>query len=225
MAYIIGICGDYGNGKTLTSVIKAQQWATASGAKLFSNFPMRNAYIFDHYTDWYRVADAHGSIIIFDESQSNFDSRTWGGQGQISMTQVINYVRKMNCLFIFVLPSYNNIDTRIRDKTDILIECFKNRDTGTITNMIYEYGAKEYGAKGKLINKWRLPLSSQKKIFELGLYSTHSMVHRFPTPPPNKINEFFAELDRRHVAALKRNYGEDYLQIETLPKEELYDVS
>lgn len=224
MAYIIGICGDYGNGKTLTSVIKAQQWAAASGAKLFSNFPMRNAYIFDHYTDWYRVADCHGSIIIFDESQSNFDNRTWGGQGQISMTQVINYVRKMNCLFIFVLPSYNNIDNRIREKTDILIECFKNRETKTITNLVYEYGAKEYGQKGKLINKWRLPYSSQKKIFDLKIYSSHSMVHRFPTPPTNKVNDFFAELDQRHEAALKRVYGSDYLKIETLAKEDLLNV-
>lgn len=221
--YVIGICGGYGQGKTFTSVIKAHQWAAASGAKLFANFPLRGAYPFDHYEDWYRVADAHGSIIIFDESQSNFDSRTWGGNGQISMTQVINFVRKMNCLFIFVLPSYNNIDTRIRDKTDVLIECFKS-PAGTITNMVYEYSAKEYGAKGKLLQKWHLPKASQQKISELKLYSTHSMVNRFPTPPPNKTEQFFAELDRRHNAALRRAYGDSYLAIETLAKEDLFNV-
>lgn len=221
--YIGGVVGGYGQGKTLTAVTKAHQWAAASGAKLFANFPLRGAYEFDDYTDWYRVADAHGSIIIFDESQSNFDSRTWGGNGQIIMTQVLNYVRKMNCLFLFVLPSYNNVDTRIRDKTDLLIECHKT-PAGTIQNFVFEYQSKEYGPKGKFLTKWSLPKASQEKIFDLNLYSTHSMVHRFPTPPQNKVDQFFSELDRRHNAALERVYGKDYISIETLVKEELMHV-
>lgn len=221
--YIIGIVGGYGQGKTLTAVTKAHQWAAASGAKLFANFPLRGAYEFSDYTDWFRVADAHGSIIIFDESQSNFDSRTWGGQGQIILTQLINYVRKMNCLFIFILPSYANIDTRIRDKTDLLIEC-KKTPAGTIHNFVFEYQSKQFGPNGKYLTKWTLPRSSQEKIFKLNLYSTLSMVHRFPMPPQNKTDQFFKELDRRHQAALERIYGKDYMTIETLVKEELYDV-
>lgn len=221
--YIICVVGRYGNGKTLTSVIKAQQWAMASESKLFSNFPMRNAYLFDHYTDWYRVADAHGSIVIFDESQSNFDSRSWGGAGQISMTQVINFVRKMNCVFIFALPSFDDIDTRIRKNTDVLIECKKDQ-SGTIHNLVYEFQAKEYGEKGKLVNHWKLPTTSQKKIFDLNLYSSQSMVARFPTPPVGKTDAFFAELDKRHDAALKRVYGDSYVTIETLQKEDLHAI-
>lgn len=222
--YLVGICGGYGQGKTMTAVIKAHQWAAASGAKLFSNFPLRGAYIFDDYKDWYRVADTHGSIIIFDEAQSNFDSRTWGGAGQIAMTQTLNFVRKLNTLIIFILPSYNNVDTRIRDKTDLLVECFKNPQSGTINNMVYEYPDKQYGPKGKFLQRWTLPMPSQKKIHELKLYSTHSMVHRFPTPPQNKTEQFFEELDRRHNLALERVYGKQHLQIETLVKEELFHV-
>ncbi|HAS7789738.1 zonular occludens toxin domain-containing protein [Paenibacillus lactis] len=222
--FIAGVVGGYGQGKTLTATIKAHQWAAASGAKLFANFPLRGAYLFDDYTDWYRVADAHGSIIIFDESQSNFDSRTWGGNGQIIMTQVLNYVRKMNSLFIFVLPSYSNIDTRIRDKTDLLIECIKSPN-GTINNLVYEYQQKEFGPKGRFVNRWVLPVHQQKKVHALNLYSTHSMVHRFPTPPQNKVDQFFQELDRRHTAALERVYGKQYIDIQTLAKEELMDVA
>lgn len=221
--YIAGIVGGYGQGKTLTSVVKAHQWAAASGAKLFANFPLRGAYIFDHYEDWYRVADAHGSIIIFDESQSNFDSRTWGGNGQIIMTQVLNYVRKLNCLFLFVLPSYNNVDTRIRDKTDLLIECVKTPG-GTIQNYVYEYQNKSYGPKGKFLTRWKMPTAAQQRVHKLQLYSTHSMVHRFPTPPQNKVDQFFEELDRRHNAALERVYGKEYISIDTLVKEELMHV-
>lgn len=218
--HIIGVQGGYGNGKTFTSVVKAHQWAAASGAKLFANFPLRGAYLFDHYTDWYRVADVHGSVIIFDESQTNFDSRTWGANGQIIMTQVINYVRKLNSLIMFVLPSFNNVDTRIRQITDVLIDCHKSR-SGTIVNYVYDFQDKQFGEKGRLLNTWAMPKSAQKKVHELKLYSTHSMVHKFPTPPPNKVDGFFKELDKRHQAALERSYGKQYLTIETLDKEEL----
>lgn len=221
--YIMGINGGYGTGKTLTAVIKAHQWAAASGAKLFANFPLRNAYLFDTYEDWYRVADAHGSIILFDESQNNFDSRQWGGNGQITMTKVINYVRKLNALIIFILPSYDNVDSRIRDKTDVLIECHKSPG-GTIHNMIYEYQDKRFGDKGRFINRWMLTKESQKQIFAHKLYSTHSMVHAFPTPPANRVDQFFEELDRRHSAALNRVYGKKYMEIETLVKEQLMNV-
>jgi len=221
--FIIGIEGGYGQGKTLTAVVKAHQWAAATGAQVWANFPLRGAYLFDHYEDWYRIADAHGSIIIFDESQSNFDSRTWSAGGQVVMTQVLNYVRKLNCVLIFIAPSYQNVDTRIRDKTDILISCHR-MPGGTIYNFVFDYQNKAYGPKGKFLTRWRLPLESQKKIHALRMYNTHSMVARFPTPPAQKVQQFFKELDRRHQAALARVYGNNYLDIETLPKEDLADV-
>lgn len=219
MAFVFGITGGFGQGKTTTGVIKSQQWATMSGAKVFANFPMRGAYLFDHYTDWYRIADLHGSIIVFDESQSNFDSRQWGGEGNIALTQIFNFVRKLNCIFIFILPSYDNIDTRIRQKTDILINCVKTPQ-GTIINHVYDYTDKQYGEYGRLLNKWILPPQSQKKVYALNLFNTNSMVHRFPMPSGKKqIEDFFKELDRRHTAALER-YGLNF-EIPTLIKEDI----
>lgn len=219
MAFVIGITGGFGNGKSTTAVIKSQQWALKSGAKLFANFPMKNAYLFDSYEDWYRIADVHGSIVVFDESQRNFDGRQWGGEGNIILSQIFNYVRKMNCLFIFVLPSYDNIDTRIRQMTDILIVCNKTQH-GTIFNSIYDYQDKNYGELGRNLNTWVLPVSSQKKIYGLNLFDTNSMIQRFPMPKGAKnCEEFFAELDRRHEIALER-YGLK-VPIMTLAKEEL----
>lgn len=219
MAYVIGITGGFGQGKSTTGVIKAHQWAAASGAKIFANFPLRGAYIFDHFTDWYRIADAHGSIVVFDESQSNFDGRQWGGEGNIALTQLFNFVRKLNCIFIFILPSYENIDTRIRQRTDILINCIKTPG-GTIINNVYDYQNKQFGEWGKYLNKWVLPGSSQRKVYDLNLFDTNSMVHRFPMPAGKKqIEDFFKELERRHTAALKR-LGLS-IDIETLVKEDL----
>jgi|SRR3989304_7204094 len=218
MPFIIGIEGGYGEGKTLTGVMKACQWSMASGAKIFANFPVRGAYVFNNYTDWYRIADLHGTIVIFDEAQSNFDNRQWNSKGQIEMTQVLNYVRKMNTIFIFILPEYHNADSRIRNVTDILIRQHKTK-SGTILSSVYDFKLKQFGEYGKLLNKWVLPVSSQKKVFNLRLYSTHSMVHRFPTPPSNKVKDFFKELDRRHEIAIKK--FRDVFEIETLVKEEL----
>lgn len=225
MARVLGITGPFGNGKSTTAVIKAHTWAAASGAKIFANFPLRGAYLFESYHDWYRVADVHGSVVIFDESQTNFDSRKWANEENTTLTQIFNYVRKMNCIFIFILPSYNNIDTRIRQNTELLINCHKTPG-GTIINHVYDYQAKEYGEWGKLLNKWVLPKSSQAKVYGLDLFDTNTMVKSFPMPNgKKKIDEFFAELSRRHDAALKRHGI--YKNIPTLDKEELdaYAVS
>jgi len=221
--HVIGIQGPYGSGKSTTAVVNALRWGYASGAKVFSNFPLRNAYLFDHYTDWYRIADVHGSILIFDESQRNWDGRTWNSKAQIDQTHVINYVRKMNSLFVFVLPTFENLESRVRQQTDILIDCHRTR-SGTIINHIYDFQAKEWGPKGKLLNKKIFPLHEQRKIWKLKLFSTHSMINKFPTPPPNQTDKFFKELDKRHNRALRRIYGQQYLDIPTLAKDDLiYD--
>lgn len=212
MAFIIGIEGGYGSGKTLTAVLKAHMWAQASGAKIFANFPVRGGYLFQNYTDWYKIADVHGSILIFDESQSNFDGRKWGSSGQIEMTQVINFVRKMNSLFIFTLPHYDNLESRVRQQTDILIKCRKTPGD-TIINHVYDY------QEGRPLTKWVLPKSSIQKVSEARLYNTKSFVHRFPTPPPNKVEEFFKTLDLHHEKALKR-IGLNSYDIQTLSEEE-----
>jgi hypothetical protein len=211
--FVMGVEGGFGQGKTLTAVIKAHQWAAASGAKIFANFAVRDAYLFDSYTDWYKIADVHGSILIFDESQSNWDNRKWGNSGQIEMTQVLNFVRKMNSLFIFILPNYENIESRVRQMTDIVIKCQKTQG-GTIINHVYDY------QESRLLNKWVLPKRSQQEVFKQNLYSTHSFVNRFPTPPPNKVDEFFKTLESRHELALRR-YRKDFTEIQTLSKEEL----
>ncbi|MMZ56022.1 Zonular occludens toxin (Zot) [compost metagenome] len=219
MARVIGITGQFGAGKSTTAVIKAHQWAARAGVKIFANFPLRNAYLFDHYTDWYRLADIHGSVVIFDESQNDYDGRKWGKESNITLTQIFNYVRKMNCIFIFILPDYQNIDTRIRNNTEWLINCQKTPG-GTIINHVYDYKQKAFGEWGKLLNKWVLPKSSQSKVYGLDLFDSNSMVTSFPMPQGEKqTKEFFEELKRRHEAALKR-LG-IFKDIPTLSKEEL----
>ena len=221
--HIIGIEGTYGSGKTTTAVVMASQWAHRTGAKLYANFPVRGARFFKHYEDWYKVADSHGSILIFDEAVKDFDSRGWQQHGQKEMTKVLNYVRKMNSVMIFILPDYNDLDNRIRNKTDIIIQCAKDKNRNII-NTIYDCAFKQNPMdKGRKINQRKLPLQSQKWIWANRLFNTHSMVHTFPTPPPEKTDEFYKKLDYYHQRALQRNYGNAYLEIETIDDDDGLD--
>jgi hypothetical protein len=205
MPFIIGIEGGYGAGKTLTSAIKGHQWKLATGAEIFANYALREAYLFEHYTDWYRVAHIHGTIIIFDESQKDWDSRRFAGASQVDKTHIMNYVRKMNSVFVFVLPDFSDVDARVRKMCEILIHVERKRD-GTMENRIYDYTDKRYGENGRLIKREYLSWAKQKEVFKLNLYNTSQMVMSFPMPGPDQTQEFFRRLDEIHNAAVKREY-------------------
>lgn len=219
MPFIIGIEGGYGAGKTLTSAIKAHLWKSQTGAEIFSNYPLREAYLFNHYTDWYRVAHIHGTILIFDESQKDWDARRFSGSSQVDKTHIMNYVRKMNSVFVFVLPDFSDVDARVRKMCEILIHVERKKD-GTMENRIYDYTDKRWGENGRLIKIEYLSPAKQREVFKLNLYDTHSMVHSFPMPGPDEVRDFFVKLDEIHNEALKREYP-DKKGIETKVKEDL----
>lgn len=219
MPFIVGIEGGYGQGKTITSAIKAHQWAGQTGAQIFSNYRMRDAYLFEHYTDWWRVAHLHGTIIVFDESQKDWDSRRFAGSSQVDKTHIMNYVRKMNSIFVFVLPDFSDVDARVRKMCEILIHVERKRD-GTIENKIFDYTDKRYGENGRLIKREYLSYAKQKEIYKLNLYNTNQMVLSFPMPEQDQTADFFKTLDEIHSAAVKREYP-DRKEIEVKVKDDL----
>lgn len=205
MPFIVGIEGGYGSGKTLTSAIKAHQWAGATQAQIISNYKLRDAMLFEDYTDWYRVAHLHGTIIIFDESQKDWDGRRFSGDSQVDKTHIMNYVRKMNSIFVFVLPDFSDVDARVRKMCEILIHVERKRD-GSMENKIFDYTDKRYGENGRLIKREFLSFAKQKEIFALNLYNTNQMVMSFPMPSKEEKDFFFKRLDRIHNEAVKREY-------------------
>lgn len=205
MPFVIGIEGGYGSGKTLTSAIKAQLWKAQTGAEIFSNYRMRDAFLFEHYYDWYRVAHIHGTIIVFDESQKDWDSRRFAGSSQVDKTHIMNYVRKMNSTFVFVLPDFSDVDARVRKMCEILIHV-ERKPNGTMWNYVYDYTDKRYGEHGRLIKKEFMSYEKQKQIFALNLYHTRQMVMSFPMPEQSEVQEFFANLEKVHESAVKREY-------------------
>lgn len=203
MAHHFFIQGPLGSGKTFLMSLLAHHWknkAMERGAdvKLFSNYHLAEAEQMDHYKDWYDVADAQGSIVCWDEAQMAFSNRKWSKYGQGIATEIMMYTRKMKSVQIYCSPSINNVDSRIRQIVEVLIDVRKIGEKG-FTIRFTDYQTKEF------MHQQFLPMFKAKKIFKLDLYDTYQMVSGFPLPGTEREgNAFFDELETIHDAARKK---------------------
>lgn len=203
MAHHFFIQGPLGSGKTFLMSLLAHHWklkAEAEGAeiKLFSNYHLQDAEQMDHYQDWYQVAEAQGSIVCWDEAQMAFSNRKWSKYGQGVATEIMMYTRKMKSVQIYCSPSINNVDSRIRQIVEVLIDVRKVGKKG------FSIRFTDYQT-GQFMHSQFLPMFKAKKIFKLDLYDTYQMVSGFPLPGTERQgDEFFAELERIHNAARRK---------------------
>lgn len=175
-----------------------------SAIELFSNYGLRDSIDMNHYSDLYKVADAQGSICVWDEAQRVFDSRTALKFEQVFSTQLLMYVRKLGSVQIFISPSISNIDSRIRQLTEVLISVRKIGNKGIALDY-FDYQAQQSGNRGKFLHTRHIPYGRLKKVFNLNLYDIFSLVKGFPLPTTERIaNEFFNELEKRHDAAREK---------------------
>lgn len=210
MAHFIGIQGLLGAGKTtsgsmLAHLYKNKALAHGTDIKLFSNFGLRGSSEMTSYEDWYKVADAHGSIIVWDEGQTQFDSREFSSADRVFSTQLLNYCRKMNSVQIVIAPNFSNIDKRIRQLTEVLINVVKLGNKGMRLEYFDFQAGNGESSLGKFLHSRFLPASKVKQIHRLQLFNTYRMVRGFPMPKTERQQkEFWLELENRHEAALDR---------------------
>lgn len=181
MPNFVMVQGSLGAGKTLLASILAQYWRLRSGGEvtLYSNYSMINSNVFHSATQWIDIARAHGSVIVWDEAQTQFDRRNW--QRNTFMTQVFNYSRKMRIIHVFVNPVGSNLDSRILDFIEIFLHVKKSPGRGIAVD-VYEYQDKRYGEWGRRIKTLWIPWNKIKRIFGLNLYDTDSILYPFPVP-------------------------------------------
>lgn len=197
MAHHIFFEGGLGAGKTFGMVLLAhhlKMQAEARGAtiELFSNFDVKDSRMLEHYEDWYEVAQAHGSICMWDEAHMAFSNRQWSRHGNEIATQVMMYTRKMQAVQIYASPSINNVDSRIRQIIELLVTM------RYIPNKGFRFLFRDYQT-GEILRTAFFPMSKAKKIFGLNLYDTHQMVRAFPLPSTEReSSKFFDELERIH---------------------------
>lgn len=197
MAHHFFIQGPLGSGKTFLMSLLAHHWknkAEARGAeiKLFSNYHLQDAQQMVNYQDWYDVAEAQGSIVCWDEAQMAFSNRKWSKYGQGVATEIMMFTRKMKSVQIYCSPSIHNVDSRIRQIVEVLIDVRKIGEKG------FSIRFTDYQT-GQFMHSQFLPMNKAKKIFKLNLYDTYQMVTGFPLPNTEREGDkFFDELERIH---------------------------
>lgn len=202
MAHHFFIQGPLGSGKTFLMSLLAHHWrekvmVNGGEVKLFSNYGLKDSQPMDHYTDWYDVAKAQGSICCWDEAQMAFSNRRWSKYGQGIATEIMMYVRKMKSVQLYCSPSINNVDSRIRQIVEVLVNVRKIGDKG-FSIMFTDFQT------GQFMHKQFLPMWKAKRIFKLNLYDTYSMVQGFPLPSREREGEtFFKKLEEEHNNARK----------------------
>ena len=200
MAHHFFIQGPLGSGKTFLMSLLAHHWknkAEAQGGdiRLFSNYHLAEAEQMASYEDWYEVAEAQGSIVCWDEAQMAFSNRKWSKYGQGVATEIMMYTRKMKSVQIYCSPSIRNVDSRIRQIVEVLIDVRKIGKKG------FSIRFTDYQT-GEFMHQQFLPMFKAKKIFKLDLYDTYQMVSGFPLPGTERQgNEFFDHLEMIHNKA------------------------
>jgi hypothetical protein len=200
MAHHFFIQGPLGGGKTFLMSLLAHHWKQkverqGGDIKLFSNYGLKDSYPMTHYSDWYEVAAAQGSICCWDEAQMSFSNRRWSNYGATVATEIMMYTRKMKSVQIYCSPSINNVDSRIRQIVEVLINVRKVGNKGFSLHFT-DWQSQEF------MHKQFIPMFKAKQFFKMDLYDTFNMVQGFPLPGNERQGtEFFEKLEQIHDQA------------------------
>lgn len=209
MPHLIGITGNLGAGKTTLASIMAWHYknkieSLGGDVQLFANYDLAGSERMREAEDWFKVADAHGSICVWDEAHRSFDSRRHSNFQNILATEILTFVRKMASIQFFVTPSIGRLDTRIREIIEVLIFVRQVGKYGIAIDY-YDFQADFGGKFGKFLHNRFLPSSKVRQIHRLELFDSHSFVSGFPLPSTEpKAKKFMAELEKVHDEARKR---------------------
>lgn len=202
MAHLIGFVGPLGAGKTTGASLFAWLWKNAVEARggeleLFANYELYGAHLLNDTSDWFKVAEAHGSICIWDESHRTFDSRKFNNHQNIFATELLTFVRKMASIQIFATPSIQRLDSRIREIIEILV-VVRKVGHGTFYDF-YDYQADFAGRYGRYLHSKFLPKRRMTQIHKLNLFDSMGFVGKFPLPSTEAATKkFMDKLEEAH---------------------------
>lgn len=219
MAHMICFMGTLGAGKTTGASLFPWLWKNAvekigGDMELFANYDLYGAQRMDKASDWYKVAEAHGSIIVWDEAHRTFDSRGFNKFENVFATELLTFVRKMATIQIFATPSLQRLDTRIREIVEILI-LVRKTPAGTHYDF-YDFQADFGGRYGRYMHTKFLPKGKMQQIHKLDLFDSNSFVPKFPMPKTEAAaKKFMIELEKAHWRGVNRRRG-DIIDVESI---------
>lgn len=120
--------GQMGNGKTLGMSIVAKDWAQRSGATLYSNYGLEGSKPFRSFEDFKDVAIQPSSIVCLDEIHNDIDSRDFNTNAVKYFSHIVFYLRKLRCILMMTSPLFENIESRVRNVTNVVVSVQKDKN-------------------------------------------------------------------------------------------------
>lgn len=127
---LIGVTGNMGAGKSLTGVLftfddyRAGRPTMSNGPLCFPAQPGCVPPV--RASTWEQVVSFRNGTFLWDESHLDIDSREFSKN--VDVTGWLTQIRKMGVNLIYITQSWDQVDKRIRNLTDMLIQCEKVED-------------------------------------------------------------------------------------------------
>ncbi|MCY7936295.1 hypothetical protein MOF37_07610 [Bacillus spizizenii] len=180
--------GFLGSGKTAGASVFAKAFQQRSGCTLYSNYGLQGSKPFTKLDDFKDIAVQPSSILVLDESHMDLDARSFSSNHVKFFTQISYYLRKLRCTMILTSPNFEDLDSRIRGITNILVQVEKRN--GYFFYRMHDWQSNRY------LKTYRF---KQQYLKEYGhqVFDTTKMVT--PIDIPDKkgdFNDFLEELKR-----------------------------
>lgn len=118
--------GSMGTGKTLSSVRYAYLWYK-KGYTIYSNIKLNFPSVRIGLQELIDFANAETyldkSIVLLDEAHVFLDSRNSQSKRNKMISYFIVLTRKMGCHLIYTTQKFHQIDKRLRDNSDVVVNC------------------------------------------------------------------------------------------------------
>ncbi len=169
---VLGYQGGMGGGKTLSAVYECYQYYR-NGMTVFSNIGLKfphQPFTLNKFLEMTKDNNSmKNAVILIDEAHIWIDSRSSMSKRNKLISYLINQSRKRSIRILYTTQSFNLIEKRLRDRTDILTHCKKKTLNG-VDYIIQEslIGVNEPQTK---IRKRKL---QAKPVY--GLYDTDEIV-------------------------------------------------
>lgn len=131
---IVGFCGPIGSGKSLSMSAFAAELTKQTKIPLFANYPLIGAKTLTRYKD---IIQLELAIMCVDETHKTIDSRAW--KNNIEFSHWLLETRHKGILFCWASQHPGQVDLRLRNNTDFMIVCNRDRHTGKISMSVMDW--------------------------------------------------------------------------------------
>jgi len=158
---MIGLQGKMGTGKTLTMTVLGIYLSIRTQTPLYANYTIKT-YPSKRIRSSTDLWDANHGIVLLDEAWLTLDSRLYNDN--VKLTRWINQTRKKDLILLYTTQHIRQIELRMRNATDILINMSKETRGHWLQFIDWQY--RELGR--------RYLLPNPKKFW--GLYDTYEVL-------------------------------------------------